>query len=123
MSPPERPSQRRRPAPAESQPSPETTSDANTTTCYLRQLRRRRAASQRVVPLSCGCPDPWACRCTDPPLSEAALDGWRNSALHVLRAGHFPVLPIEARRALWRRGGADRLLAELLHDACGGEAA
>jgi hypothetical protein len=35
----------------------------------------------------------------------------------------MPVLPIEARRALWRRGGTDRVLAQLLHDACGGTAA
>jgi hypothetical protein len=51
------------------------------------------------------------------------VDSWRDSALHILRTGCMPLLPIEARRALWRRGGADRVLAELLHDACGGEAA
>ena len=32
--------------------------------------------------------------------------------------GHMPLLPLEVRRALWRRP-ADRALAELLHDACG----
>jgi hypothetical protein len=72
------------------------------------------------VPLDCGCRDPWLCRCTDPPLSDHQLDCWRDSALHILRLGNTPLLPIEARRALWRRGGADRVLAELLHDACGG---
>lgn len=43
--------------------------------------------------------------------------------MHLLRAGRAPLLPLEVRRALWRRGGADRELAELLHDECGGEAA
>ncbi|AFC55001.1 hypothetical protein OCQ_34890 [Mycobacterium paraintracellulare] len=37
----------------------------------------------------------------------------------MLATGRTPVLPIEVRRALWRRGGADRELAELLHEACG----
>jgi hypothetical protein len=86
-------------------------------------LRRRRLASQRMVPLDCGCRDPWPCRCTDPPLTERMVDGWRDAALHVLPTGHIPLLPLEARQALWRRGGRDRALAELLHDACGGEPA
>ena len=87
------------------------------------QLRRRRQAAARSVPLDCGCRDPWGCRCTEPPLSEHAIESWRRTALDILRAGNMPVLPIEATRALWKRGGADRVLAELLHDACGGEAA
>lgn len=89
------------------------------------QLRRRHGAKDRSVRLECGCGarDPILCRCTKPPLSDRALDGWRDTALHVLRTGHMPVLPIEVRRALWKRGGADRVLAELLHDACGGEVA
>jgi hypothetical protein len=87
------------------------------------QLSRRRQAAARSVPLDCRCRDPLGCRCSEPPLSERAIESWRDSALHVLRTGYMPVLPIEARRALWKRGGADRLLAELLHDACGGEAA
>lgn len=89
----------------------------------LAQLGRRRDAARRLVPLDCGCPDPWPCRCTEPPLSERALDGWRDAAMTLLRAELIPLVPLEVRRALWRRGGADRVLAELLHDACGGEAA
>ncbi|OSC27105.1 hypothetical protein B8W68_09900 [Mycobacterium paraintracellulare] len=80
---------------------------------------RRHAAAHRSVPLDCGCRDPWPCHCTEPPLSEHAIDGWRDAAEHVLATGRTPVLPIEVRRALWRRGGADRELAELLHEACG----
>lgn len=88
------------------------------------QLRRRRHASWRLPSLDCGCgPDPLSCRCTEPPLSKHMIDGWRDAALHVLRIGHVPLLPIEARQALYRRGGPDRVLAELLHEACGGEVA
>jgi hypothetical protein len=87
------------------------------------QRQRRRHAAARSVPLDCGCRDPYVCHCTEPPLSEHAIESWRRTALHLLGAGHVPFLPLEARRALWKRGGADRVLAELLHDACGGEAA
>ena len=86
-------------------------------------MRLRRGASRRMVPLDCGCRDPWPCRCTEPPLSEAALDAWHDAALHVLASGEIPLVPIEVRRAWWKRGGADRRLAQLLHTACGGQAA
>lgn len=91
--------------------------------CVREQLIRRRAAARRSVPLDCGCLDPWTCRHTDPPLSNLALDGWRDAALHVLTAGRVPRLPIEVLHALYRRGGRDRMLAEMLHDAIGGEIA
>jgi hypothetical protein len=52
-------------------------------------------------------------------LSDAALDGWLDAAQHVLANGWIPLLPLEIRRALWRRQGADRLLAERVHRACG----
>lgn len=88
------------------------------------QLNRRRAAAQRSVPLSCGsCRDPLLCNCTQPPMSDATLDAWRDAALKLLFDRHIPLLPIEVRRALWRRGGPDRVLAERLHAACGGEVA
>jgi hypothetical protein len=73
-----------------------------------------------MVPLDCGCRDPLLHDCTVPPLSERALDGWRDAARHVLSSGRIPVLPIEVRRALYRRGGVERELAEYLHGACGG---
>lgn len=86
------------------------------------QAARRRAAAARSVPLDCGCGcrDPWICRCTQPPLSGHVIDGWRDAAEHVLATGQTPLIPLEVRRALWRRGGHDRQLAELLHDACNG---
>jgi hypothetical protein len=100
-------------------------SNGATRQCSATRLRRRRAAAQRMPPLDCGCRDPWPCRCyaTEPQLSEHALDGWRDAALKVLSGGHVPLLPIEVRRALWKRGGPDRTLAERLHEACGQEVA
>jgi hypothetical protein len=91
--------------------------------CGATAMRRRRQASWRCVPLDCGCPDLWPCRCTEPPLSDRALDGWRDAAVHVLSIGQVPLLPLEVRRSLWRRGGTDRVLAEQLHAATGGRAA
>ena len=88
---------------------------------YIAGLRRRRAATYRVEQLDCGCgtSDPWICRCTQPPLSDRAVDGWRDAATHVRAEGMTPALPIEVLRALYRRGGQDRALAEELHDAAG----
>ena len=86
-----------------------------------RRWNLRRAAAQRMVPLACGCgPDPWVCRCTEPHLSDVAIDGWRDAARHVLAAGQMPAVPLEVRRALYRRGGEDRELARILHGGCGG---
>lgn len=82
------------------------------------QLRRRRNASRRLIPLDCGCRDPWPCRCTEPPLSQHQVNSWAKAARHILDTGHTPLLPLEVRRALYRRGGADWALTEL-HTACG----
>ncbi|MDF3342102.1 hypothetical protein P3H80_32095 [Mycolicibacterium septicum] len=85
-------------------------------------LHRRFAAASRLEPLDCGCvPDPWLCRCTVPPLSDKMIDAGRDAALHVLESGRVPLLEIEVLQALWRRGGADRELAELLHKLTGGQ--
>jgi hypothetical protein len=79
---------------------------------------RRRRAAERLVPLDCGCRDPLIHRCASSALSDATLDGWRDAANHVFANGLTPLVPPEIRRALWRRHGADRLLAERLHRAC-----
>jgi hypothetical protein len=88
-----------------------------------RQLRRRRAASWRLPPLDCGCRDPWPCRCTEPPLSAKMLDAGRQAAEDILRSGYVPLLQFEVLRALYRRGGSDRALAEQLHELTGGPVA
>lgn len=85
--------------------------------------KRRRAARRRVAPLDCGCPDPWPCTCSRPPLSNKMIDAGRDAALHLLRAGQVPLLKIEVLQSLYRRGGNERQLAELLFEASGGEIA
>lgn len=77
--------------------------------------KRRRPAARRVVPLDCGCHDPLPCRCSEPPLSEKSIDAGRDGALHLLADGYVPLLKVEVLQALYRRGGDDRELAELLH--------
>lgn len=86
----------------------------------LIQLRRRRSASQRLTPLDCGCVDSWPCHCTEPALTDKAVDGWRDAAEYITATGKTPLLPVEVLRALYRRGGDDRALAEQLHAASGG---
>jgi hypothetical protein len=51
------------------------------------------------------------------------IDGGRDAALHILSVGQVPLLEFEVLQALWRRGGADRELAELLHRLTGGQVA
>lgn len=75
----------------------------------------RYEASLRLVPLDCGCRDPWRCRCTVPALSDNQIDGWADAARYVMdTTGCVPVLPTEVLRRLWQRGGDDRVLAEKL---------
>lgn len=85
----------------------------------LQEWKRRRKAAQRMAPLDCGCSDPSGCRCTEPSLSDHDLDSWRDAAQYVLAIGRTPLVPLEVRRALWRRP-ADRELAERLHKVAGG---
>lgn len=101
------------------------------TRTYPQDLRsqrdRRRDSAKRSVPLDCGCPtgphrDPISCLRTSPPLTDHQLDSWRDAALHLLATtGRTPIVPLEVRRALWRRG--DRRVAEWLHEASGGQIA
>jgi hypothetical protein len=76
-----------------------------------------------MVPLDCGCRDPWPCRCTEPPLSDRMIDASRDAARHLLDTGQIPLLELEVLRALYRRGRFDRALAEMLHAATGQEVA
>jgi len=83
---------------------------------YTDGLARRRAATRRLAPLDCGCADPWTCRHPSEPLTERTVGAWRDAAVHLDGLGSVPAVPIEVLRAIWRRGGQDRVLAELLHD-------
>jgi hypothetical protein len=51
------------------------------------------------------------------------VDAGRDAARHLLDTGQTPLLELEVLRALWRRGGDDRALAERLHAAAGGQVA
>jgi hypothetical protein len=92
---------------------------------WLAGLHRRRVAAARSVPLDCGCcRDPLLpCQCSQPALSVHAVDSWRDAALHIIEQGYMPLVPIEVRRALFRRGGRERQLAGLLHRGCEGRVA
>ncbi len=77
---------------------------------------------RRMPRLDCGCRD--ICHCTIPPLSDNQIDGWADCARYVMdTSGCTPLLPIEVLRALYRRGGEDRVLAEKIHTATGGAVA
>lgn len=68
------------------------------------QLRRRRDASRRIV-----AGDPW--RRYDPgEPSERLVDGYRDALVHLDLLGLTAAPRIPEMRALWRRGGADRLI-------------
>lgn len=51
------------------------------------------------------------------------IDAGRDATRHVLAAGQIPLLEIEILRALYRRGGDDRQLAQQLYELAGGESA
>ena len=79
---------------------------------------RRHDASVRLAPLDCGCPDPWLCSCTEPALTNRTVDGYADAARFIRDStGCTPLLSVHILRALHRRGGADRALAEQLYSA------
>ena len=65
--------------------------------------------------LDCGCRD--YCHCTPPALSGNQIDAWADCARYIIDPGCLPILPVEVLRALHRRGGEDRVLAEKLREA------
>ena len=82
---------------------------------------RRHRAAERLPSLACGCcSDPLPCRCTRPPLSDRWVDAGADAARHVLANGCVPLLELEVLRALYRRGGDDRQLAQELYELAGG---
>ena len=82
--------------------------------------RRRVAASHRLEPLACGHRDPWLCTCTCTCTAtghRVDVDVIATAARHLMAAMGVPGTgyDIEAVRALWRRGGDDARLAELIN--------
>ncbi len=68
-----------------------------------------------------GRPTMWAVPRRRTSASSARLDAWRDAALHLLTYGLLPPIPLDVRRALWKRGGADQLLVEKLDRLYGGD--
>jgi hypothetical protein len=50
------------------------------------------------------------------------VDAGAAAAAHLLELGHTPILKTDVLRGLWRRGGADRQLAQHLYELAGGDA-
>lgn len=109
-------------------PKPGTAPDETTTTSHHHEAdgqfhitagtgHRRWAGMVRRSPrLDCGCRD--LCHCTPPPLSGNQIDAWADCARYIIdTSGCLPILPVEVLRALYRRGGDDRRLAEKLREA------
>lgn len=100
------------------------TSDVSTTvntTDIAPVLQLRRQAAMLCVPAECGCVDPWTCRCKQKKVTvtDHELDGWRDTIAMLLDKGMTPLLDVEILRALWRRGGIDRRLAQAVADRAG----
>jgi len=73
-------------------------------------LRRRRLASQRSVPLGCGCREPWW---YEPPGER----GYEQAALHLLDRGLLPAVNLKGLRVMHRQGGASRNAAQHIAQA------
>lgn len=73
---------------------------------YIAGLRRRRAATDRVERLACGCRDPWTHRCTGDPTSERMADAYKDAVAHLGLLGLTAAPRVDEMRQLWRRGGA-----------------
>lgn len=56
------------------------------------QLRGRRAASWRLLPLESGARDPWDDQLTGP-VSERERDSWQAAWLHLYRLGLPAIIP------------------------------
>jgi hypothetical protein len=56
-------------------------------------------------------------------MSDRWVDAGAATARHFLEVGFVPLLEVEVLRALWRRGGDDRQLAQELYTLAGGDAA
>ncbi|WP_176458530.1 MULTISPECIES: hypothetical protein [unclassified Rhodococcus (in: high G+C Gram-positive bacteria)] len=52
-------------------------------------------------------------------MTDHELDGWRDTIAMLLDKGMTPLLDVEILRALWRRGGIDRRLAQAVADRAG----
>jgi hypothetical protein len=88
--------------------------DATGHSHYIAGLRRRGAVARRLTILPCGCSDPWNHHChnaTRQP-TEREVDGYGAAVAHLYGQGLTPAPQLDELRALWRRGGVERRLAQ-----------
>lgn len=76
--------------------------------------KRRHSAAQRLTPLECVCRDPWPCRHHEANAEPSTLqvDAYRDTCRSLLSTGLLPAPRLPEMRALWRRGGEERELAQ-----------
>lgn len=68
------------------------------------QTRRRRAATQRLPILGCGCADPWIHRCRRDDPTPARVAGYA-ATVQLLDELGYPAAPLVPElRAMWRQG-------------------
>ena len=68
------------------------------------QYDRRRLAAHRLVPLECGCRDPWICpHGRQERVSDNALAGWERAARHLAALGLPSRVPGAVRAAMRHR--------------------
>lgn len=81
------------------------------------QLHRRRATCRRMQRLTCGCVDTWTCQCHETRRENKDPELMKVVAEHLIEATGRPGTGhnADAARALWRRGGTDARLAELIN--------
>lgn len=76
---------------------------------------RYRLARQLPALTACGCirdPDHDKHRCDSPRPTERDVDGYGAAVAHLDRHGLTAAPRVDELRALWRRGGAERRLAQ-----------
>lgn len=76
------------------------------------QLRRRRGTSWRLPKLDPGRSDPWH---YEPP----GVSGYEDAAHHLLELGLTPAPNRDGLRAMWKRGGHSRQVADVITQTWG----
>lgn len=89
--------------------------NVSATADYLADLKRRRAAAQRLAILPSGRAEPW--RYEEPVITDQFIDGYRDACQHLLAEGLTPAPNVPVMRAMWARGGDDQRLAIRIAEA------
>lgn len=84
--------------------SPTTPLSTNHNPEIRQQIRRRRAATQRLPFLGCGCADPWTHRCRCDDATPARVAGYVATVQLLDELGYTAAPLLPELRAIWRRG-------------------